>query len=249
MENRLIMPNINWLNIYGFSRGSTFVFNYLSKHPQITGTRKKEPLYIIDDIPEDSLANYYKVMFLNIKIKDGTRFILDGTPYWPVTEGYWKMNRFLNDLDIGSPYLIYLFKEPYSVLKSMIVRACKHGFFDIDWALSDYFKFESLKILKRIESVIPKDNIYICCIENFINDIVKLYDFLNLEYCELNDSNIYKNHNNDIIKYWPHASNQFKKYESLINRYNESLSWVYDDYKQVDDIYGTNLVEFYNLTK
>lgn len=240
--------NLTLVNIFGPRRGSTFVFNYLKQHPEISYTKEKN--FLSSRKPQSNFnADNFKLNTVGFNEK--TKIVLDGTDSLIWTDNFFNIKKFIKDLGVKDMKFIYLFRDPYIVLKSKILYFLVKGgtvdSFSVDDIVNGVYEFESTKILKRIKDQFPRKNIFIICIEDFADKINELYDFLSISHYDLNTENVFKYDKWYLLEQNPEVANDYYEKCKLITPDNPNLSWVYDDYKAVDDEYGTNLVEKYNL--
>ncbi len=240
----MMLNDKTWVNIFGASRGSTFVFNYLKQHPQISSTTIKEPLNRCDIVGLN--CDTYKT-FIDYNSLAKSKIILDGTPAFVGDNKFYESKKFLKLMGIDNALFLYFFRDPYKILRSKILLCLLNNQLEgIDEILSGSFNFESVKMLKRIETVFSRQNIYICCIEDFLNDISCVFDFLEIDNLKLNEA-VYSHNAGSLFRLKADLRIKYIKYTQGITPSNKRFSWIYNDYKDVDDKYGTNLVEFYKL--
>jgi hypothetical protein len=236
---------MDWINLYGPRRGTNFVYYYLSQHSNITPTKEKEPLNFDYESHINFIPKYYRSVLIK-KLKPNTKYILDGSASFIHYDEFLKINEFLKEVDMGKPYLIYMFRDPFKMLKSGLLCYLMNHFNNDPMNMANgTWRWYSIKRLEIVEKVIPRNRIYFCYIETFNEDLDNLFKFLNLEKEPLDIEGIYKNTKYDVFKTNPEIKESYEKMTPLINRSNPDLNWVYDDLKSVDEKYGTNLIERY----
>jgi hypothetical protein len=227
------------------------LFNYLKQHPEITTTIRKEPFSDNLTFFTRSHIEFYKTHMFN-ELTSETKVLLDGSNSLPEHIVYEILDDFKEWLEVKDIRMIYLFRDPYEILKSLIS-------FSIVWPkyrkqikqiLSGENRLLSETYITMIRKKLSIEKIFFLCIEDLPQREFELMDFigvsrmkLNLNICRNDESQFFFDHRKSpkIIEYL--------KFCNEITRDNEKFSWIYDDYKYVDDNYGTNLVEYYNLSK
>lgn len=215
----------NTLLLFGLPKtGTTSLWAFLQKHPQIVCTNPKEPLLM-------HKGNYglkkevYLGYWADSKIKEND-ILVDATPDW------WKYNpSFFKNLNIKNIYCLFVIRLPFSdwlrsylqlfyriaMQERMNNYVSKQGFIDIQ-RVETKIRLGYRYDLNKIENILGKNNIVIMNMSDIERDQQRIYKFLGIDTSIYNNVEIY-NKTTDVIK----AGNGSKNIRLLLSLYSDYI--------------------------